>query len=53
MMPIDGTHSIVRATLLVTLDSVLHGQAATKHDVNERGNWQDIGNSSEGRELTQ
>jgi hypothetical protein len=37
---IDGTHGIVRATLLVTLDSILHGQTTIKHDVNERGIWQ-------------
>ena len=48
---IDGTHGIVRATLLVTLDSVLHGQTTIKNDVDERGIWQDIGNSSEGREF--
>jgi hypothetical protein len=50
---VDGTHCIVRATLLVTLDSMLHGQTAIKHDVNERGIWQDIGNSSKGREFSQ
>jgi len=37
---IDGTHGIVRATLLVTLNSMLHGQTTIKHDVNERGIWQ-------------
>jgi hypothetical protein len=31
---IGGTHGIVRETLLVMLDSVLHGQTAIKHDVN-------------------
>jgi hypothetical protein len=50
---IDGTHGIVRATLLVTLDSVLHSWTAIKHDVNERGIWQDIGNSGEGKEFAQ
>jgi hypothetical protein len=35
------------------LDSVLRGQTAIKHDVNQRGIWQDIGNSSEGREFAQ
>ena len=48
---IDGTHGIVRATLLVMLDSVLYGQTVIKRaDINERGVWQDIGNSGKGRE---
>jgi hypothetical protein len=38
-------------TLFVMLDSVLHGQTVIKHDVNERGVWQDIGNSGKGREF--
>jgi hypothetical protein len=41
------------ATLLITFDGVLHGQATIKHGVSERGIWQDIGNSSEGREFAQ
>ena len=32
---IDGTHGIIRVTLLVTLDGMLHGQTAIKHDLNE------------------
>jgi len=28
-------------------------QTAIKHDIDKRGIWQDIGNSSEGRELAQ
>ena len=50
---IDSTHGIVLATLLVMLDSVLYGQTVIKHDVNKREVWQDIGNSSKGRESNQ
>lgn len=33
---IDSTHRIVRATLLVMLDCVPHGQIAINYDVSER-----------------
>ena len=46
-------HGRVRATLLVRLDSVLHGRTAVKHYVNERGVWEDIGDGSKGRESAQ
>ena len=39
--------------LLVTFDSVQHGQTTIKHDINERGIWQDIGDRGEGREFAQ
>jgi len=50
---IDGTHGIVRATMLVTLDSASHGQTTIKHDMDKSGIRQDIGNSSKGREFAQ
>jgi len=39
--------------LLVTLDRTLHSQTTIKHDINEIGIGQDIGDRSKGRELAQ
>ncbi len=50
---INGTHGVVRSTLLVMLDHTLHSQTTIKYDVNEIGIGQDIGDGSKGRELTQ
>jgi len=50
---INGTHGVVRSTLLVALDHVLHSQTTIKYDVNEIGIGQDIGDGSKGRELAQ
>ena len=35
------------------LDAALHSQTAIKHDINEIGIGQDIGDGSKGRELAQ
>ena len=50
---IDCAHGVVWAALLVTFESVLHGQTTTKHDTNERGTWHDIGDRGKGKEFAQ
>ena len=51
--PIDCTHGVVWVALLVTINSVLHGQTMIKHDINEREIWQNIGDRGKGREFAQ
>ena len=50
---IDCVHGVIWAALLITFDSMLHGQTTTKHDTNERGLWHDIGDRGKGKEFAQ
>ncbi|KAF3401859.1 hypothetical protein F1880_009718 [Penicillium rolfsii] len=50
---VDGTHGVVGATLLVTLDGNLHGQTTVEHNGNQALDGHDISQGSQGRVFTQ